>query len=70
MFGIVFTVCSLLQGNGCRSQELRFADEGQSMMPYACMMQAQSEIAKWAEAHPNFIVKQWACGPVGRTANL
>ncbi len=33
-----------------------------------CLMRAQPEIAKWAEAHPKWNVKRWTCRPAGKIA--
>lgn len=70
MIEIALTVCSILHGAACHDERLTFADEGQMITPYACMIGGLSEIAKWSEAHPNWTVSRWRCGEAGRIANI
>lgn len=68
MFEILLTVCSVLEGAACHQASLVYADEGQSAMPYACMVGALPELAKWQAEHPNFSIARWQCGVAGRFA--
>lgn len=68
MFQITMTICSILHGATCKEAELLYVDEGQSMMPYACMIGGMIELAKWSEAHPNWTVSRWKCGKAGQYA--
>ncbi len=70
MLEIALTICSIHLTGGCRDMTLPFVDEGQLTTPYACMMQAQGEIAKWVAYHPNEQVKSWTCQPAGRFAKI
>ena len=70
MWEITITACSIIQGATCTTASLTYPDEGQSMMPYACMIGGMSEIAKWAEAHPNWSIARWQCGTPGKIANI
>lgn len=63
MFAIVLSVCSLLSGQTCKDVTLSLIDEGQLQTPYACLLGAQNEIAKYIEAHPNWSVRRWSCQP-------
>ena len=33
----------------------------EQMSPMTCMMQAQPELAKWANEHPKWQVSKWKC---------
>lgn len=65
MFQIAMVVCSILQGAACREVELTFVDNEPTIMPYACMVMGQVEIAKWMELHPNTYVSRWTCRKAG-----
>lgn len=68
MFEIAFVACSILNGARCVDKVLTFEDSGQGVMPYACMMPAMHELAKWQEQHPNWTINGWRCGAAGRFA--
>ena len=70
MWEIAFTVCSILIGAGCEVKSLTFADEGQGVMPYSCMVPAQRELAKWRDCNPNWSIQSWRCRTVRRQANV
>lgn len=70
MLEIALTICSINLAGTCKDVALSYADEGQLSTPHACMMQAQGEIAKWHEAHPNWQIKKWTCAPAGRFAKI
>lgn len=70
MLEIALTVCSINLAAACKDVSLPYIDEGQLTTPFACMMQAQGEIAKWAEYHPNYQIKSWTCVPAGRFAKI
>ena len=57
MIELLFVACLATSPDDCQQQSLLYTD----MSPMACMMAAQPELAKWAEAHPNFRIKNWKC---------
>jgi hypothetical protein len=61
MLELVFTVCSVVQGAGCRQLNPMPLQENTHMI--ACIMASQIEGAKWVEAHPNFYIARSTCQP-------
>lgn len=70
MFEITFTVCSILHGAQCGGRTLTFEDAGQAATPYACMMPAMFQMAKWQEEHPNWRIESWRCGKAREVARI
>lgn len=68
MIELVLTAC--LIGGQCKEIKLSYSDEGQFSTPYACMVGAQVEIAKWLEGHPKYIVQRWTCRQAKSEADL
>ena len=72
---IAFAACSLIQTSGlppkthCREWTIPLTAEATS--PYVCMFGGQVEIAKWANAHPNWIrTPGYECRPTGQVAKV
>ena len=57
MVELVFVACLLSSQDECQDRSLLFAD----ISPMVCMIQAQSQLAEWAEAHPGWTIRRWSC---------
>ena len=68
MIEIVVSVCSIVQGATCKDVRLTYMAE--SVTPFECMLYGQSEIAKWAEGHPNWKIHKWSCGQTRQVAKI
>lgn len=68
MIEIVLSVCSIVQGATCKDVRLTYMAE--SVTPFECMRYGQTEIAKWAEGHPNWKVHRWSCGQPRQVAKI
>lgn len=53
----------------CKDVQLAFAEETSSLTPQQCIMIAQTELAKWTEANPNWRIVRFSCNarsvPIG-----
>ncbi len=58
MIALVFTVCLAAQPRECEERSIAYLEP---LSPMACLMQAQPELARWAEAHPVWRVRRWSC---------
>ena len=68
MIELVFIVCLTANSEYCEERNLLFAE---NMSPYTCMMQAQPQLAAWANEHPKWRVSKWSCRAGGtRKASL
>jgi hypothetical protein len=45
--------------NACQDHELSFSAEAENVTPMQCMMQAQTELAKWFSEHPGLRVARY-----------
>ena len=63
---LLFEACLLLQPDSCRVVTLTFTD----VPVIQCQMgiAAQSEVAKWLEAHPNHFARKRKCRLAGQFA--
>lgn len=68
MLTITMTICLLDTPSRCRDEALPVADE--MLTSHQCMMMAPITVAQWADAHPQWSVQRWQCGPVKREAAL
>jgi hypothetical protein len=68
MIELLLSVCLSTEPNSCKDVALSYAAE--NLTPFQCMMGAQPEIAKWADAHPKWTVKRWTCQPAGQIAKI
>lgn len=70
MLELVMAVCIVGDPAHCKDVSLTFTDD--ETTPIQCMMGtgAQSEIARWLEAHPKWEVKRWKCAPAGTLAKV
>lgn len=60
MIELLFVACLATSPDNCSERSLVFTD----VSPMQCLMGAQPELAKWANAHPNFEVKSFKCRTV------
>lgn len=68
MMQLTLMVCSILHGATCRETHMTFADEGQFITPYGCMIGGIHRVAEWSALHPNWSVARWHCERAGRFA--
>lgn len=68
MLQLVFSVCSIVEGAGCRELPPMPLRENTTLME--CVMASQIEAAKWARAHPNFYITRATCRPAGLFAKI
>lgn len=68
MIELVVAVCLIEDPLRCKDIHLTYMAE--SVTPMQCMLQGQSEAAKWLEGHPKWQLKRWSCGPVGQIAKI
>lgn len=64
MIELAMTFCTAM--GVCKDIALQFDPSELTVMQ--CMIGAQSEMAKWADAHPGYEPKRWSCGVSGRYA--
>ena len=68
MLELLVSICLASEPSQCKEVSLVYAAD--SATPFQCMMGAPSEIAKWADEHPKWLVKRWTCQTAGLTAKL
>lgn len=61
MLEIVVTVCLLAHAQTCQVERLPSA----ATSLVRCVSQAQPQIARWIEHHPEWLVKTYRCGVAG-----
>lgn len=66
MLEILVVACLINSPEKCKDVSLSFS--GDSVTPMQCLMQAQPEIAKWTEGHPNWKITRYTCRPAGQIA--
>lgn len=62
MIEIAMVVCLLADPAKCKDVHLSFASEGAAVTPQQCMLNGQTEMAKWLEGNPNWTIQRWRCG--------
>ena len=60
MLELAFMVCLRLAATECEERTIAMLPEVGIM---GCMMQAQPELARWSEVHPNLTINRWSCRP-------
>lgn len=58
MIELFFVTCLLTDPARCEDHSLLFLDQNGLM---SCMIQAQSELVRWVEVHPNDHIREWKC---------
>jgi hypothetical protein len=66
MIEVVAMVCFIQEPDRCKDIRLSFAAE--AVTPQQCMMYGQMELAKWTGEHPNWQIRKFSCGRVGKFA--
>lgn len=61
MTELLLVVCLLAEPAQCRERSLVFTGD---TSPMECMMDAQTELAKWASTHPKLSIQSWKCQTV------
>ncbi len=59
MIMLVFVACLDTTPDTCREHNLLFAE---NITPMRCLIEAQTELAKWAQGHPQWRIANWRCG--------
>jgi hypothetical protein len=60
MIELLIAACLSTGTQECRDFSLLYDPQDVSLI--ACAVRGQTEIAQWAETHPNWIVARWTCG--------
>lgn len=60
MIALFFVACLKTLPTACEEHILPNVDDVSHM---ACMIQAQPQLAVWAELHPRYTVVHWSCRP-------
>ena len=58
MIELLFVTCLTASPSDCQERNLVYYD----ITPMACMIGAQSELAKWVNEHPGHAIASWRCG--------
>lgn len=58
MIELVFVACLKTMPSRCEERSLAYLPE---MTLFSCMIQAQPQLARWAEMHPGLTVSRWSC---------
>ncbi len=61
MTELFFVVCLATSPDVCEDQSLQYLN----VSPRVCTMQAQPQLARWADEHPGWRVRRWTCRPAG-----
>ncbi|SNX69123.1 hypothetical protein SAMN05878503_103110 [Cereibacter ovatus] len=57
MIELAFIACLSAAPDACEQRSLYYSD----ISPMTCVMGAQPELAKWADAHPRYRITRWSC---------
>ena len=68
MIALAFVVCLQTDPQVCQDRNLLFSD--QELTPMACLMQAQTRLAEWSNAHPRWRIAKWKCGRIKEGKNI
>jgi hypothetical protein len=58
MIELAFVACVKTMMHICEERSIAYLPDVSLM---SCMMQAQPELARWSEAHPELQVTRWRC---------
>lgn len=62
MIELFFVTCLLNDPQRCSDHSLLFEERNGL---FTCMLQSQSELAKWVATHPTEQVREWKCRRAG-----
>lgn len=62
MIELFFVTCLLADPQRCSDLSLLFEERNGL---FTCMLQSQSELAKWVATHPTEQVREWKCRRAG-----
>ena len=68
MIELILSACLISDPSRCKDVSITYTAE--ALTPMMCLMQSPAEIAKWADAHPHWFAKRWACRPAGMFAKM
>jgi hypothetical protein len=66
MIELLFVTCLVASPDACQERSILYQQDVSLM---GCMMIAQPELAKWAEAHPKDQIARWSCRQAGAGAD-
>jgi len=68
MLQLIFSVCSIVEGAGCRELPPVPLRENTTLME--CAIASQIEGARWVAAHPNYYITRARCSPAGKFVKI
>jgi hypothetical protein len=69
MIELLISACALtaqLSRPAPECRDFSFLFDGREVSLMTCMMNGQTEIAKWSAAHPGWGIQRWTCRPHDR----
>lgn len=60
---LLLSICLVGQPATCREDRISMSYEGTN--PFVCLRNAQSTLAAWQSAHPEWHVERWRCAARG-----
>ena len=60
---LLLSICLVAQPSTCREDRIQLSYESTS--PFLCLRTAQSSLATWQAAHPEWHVARWRCAARG-----
>lgn len=63
MIELFFVTCLIADPQRCTEHSLLFEKRNGL---FTCMLQGQSELVRWVEAHPRELVREWKCRYAGQ----
>jgi hypothetical protein len=58
MIELLFVACLKTMPDQCEERSFAYLPE---MSLHSCMVQAQPQLAQWAETHPALTISRWTC---------
>lgn len=68
MLELVISVCLLSEPTRCKDVHVTTMED--MIIPYHCAMQANVEVPKYIEAHPQYFARRWQCRPAKSFAEI
>lgn len=60
---LLLSICLIAQPATCREDRIQLSYE--TANPFLCLRNAQSALAAWQSAHPDWHVERWRCAARG-----
>ncbi len=61
---VILTVCMIAAPSVCKEERVRQSVEERP--PISCLVEGQSTVADWQQAHPAWHIDRWKCVPRSR----